>query len=66
MKILASDLDGTLIIDNKISKENIEAIHRLKESGGKFVVSTGRTLNGVKKVIESGINGFLVRYINQF
>ena len=30
MKILASDLDGTLIVNNNISKENIEAIHRLK------------------------------------
>ena len=48
MKILASDLDGTLIVNNNISKENIEAIHRLKENGGKFIISTGRTFNGVK------------------
>ena len=53
MKILASDLDGTLIVNNNISKENIEAIHRLKENSGKFVISTGRTFNGVKNIIDT-------------
>ncbi len=53
MKILASDLDGTLIVNNNISKENIEAIHRLKENGGKFIISTGRTFNGVKNIIDT-------------
>lgn len=53
MKILASDLDGTLVVNNKISKEDIEAIHKLKENGGKFVISTGRTPNGVKNLIDN-------------
>lgn len=53
MNILASDLDGTLIVDNTISDNDINAIKRLKESGGKFVISTGRTFNGVKNIIDN-------------
>lgn len=51
--LLASDLDGTLIFDNKISDENKKAIRRFKESEGVFVISTGRPFNGVEKVIEN-------------
>lgn len=53
MNILASDLDGTLIVNNTISEKDINAIKRLKESGGKFVISTGRTFNGVKNIIDN-------------
>lgn len=51
-KLLASDLDGTLIFDNKISQENKDAIRNFKEKGGVFAISTGRPFNGVEKVIE--------------
>ena len=50
--LLASDLDGTLIIDNKVSDENKEAIQKFKEEEGVFVVSTGRPFNGVEKVMK--------------
>ena len=50
--LLASDLDKTLIFDNKISEENKDAIRRFKEAGGVFAISTGRPYNGVEKVIE--------------
>lgn len=50
--LLASDLDKTLIFDNKISEENKDAIRRFKEAGGIFAISTGRPYNGVEKVIE--------------
>lgn len=50
--LLASDLDKTLIFDNKISDENKDAIRRFKEAGGIFAISTGRPYNGVEKIIE--------------
>jgi Cof subfamily protein (haloacid dehalogenase superfamily) len=50
MKYLASDLDGTLFQhDTTIRKEDIEAILSFKEKGNKFIVSTGRGLEGIKE-----------------
>ena len=44
-KILASDLDGTLLDSSGlISKENLAAIHRLAQSGVHFVPASGRSL----------------------
>ncbi len=43
-KIIACDLDGTLLDDNKkISSENYNAIQRAIEKGCKFVISSGRS-----------------------
>lgn len=50
MKILASDMDGTLIIEDKINPKDVQAINELKAKGHKFVVSTGRTLNGMGNI----------------
>lgn len=47
MKYLASDLDGTLIHNGAISKEDIDAILRLKAKGYKFIISTGRSIRGI-------------------
>ncbi len=58
--LLASDLDKTLIFDNKISEENKDAIRRFKEAGGVFAISTGRPYNGVEKVIEELIDKTLI------
>ncbi|MGL5868692.1 Cof-type HAD-IIB family hydrolase [Clostridium chrysemydis] len=45
--VLVSDMDGTLINDEKeISKENIEAIERFIANGGLFTIATGRRRNG--------------------
>lgn len=44
MKYLASDLDGTLIHNGVIRKEDVDAIVRLKDRGYKFIISTGRTI----------------------
>lgn len=52
MRFLASDLDGTLVDFNEIIQENLDGIKKLKESGNKFIISTGRSRNGVKKLLE--------------
>lgn len=47
-KIIACDLDETLLNEDKtVSKRNIEAIHKAKELGVKFVLATGRGFNTV-------------------
>ncbi|WP_297522545.1 HAD-IIB family hydrolase [uncultured Clostridium sp.] len=46
-KMLASDLDGTLILKDIIMEKDRQAIRDFRERGGIFTVSTGRPLNGV-------------------
>lgn len=54
IKIIASDMDGTLLNSNhEISKENLEAIKRAQELGVHFTISTGRDIDGVLPVIRS-------------
>ena len=49
-KILFTDLDGTLLNDQKqISEGNLAAIHMALEKGHKIVISTGRALTSAKK-----------------
>ena len=50
MKYLASDLDGTLIHNGEISKEDIDAILKLKARGYKFIISTGRSIRSIEEV----------------
>lgn len=63
-KILFSDLDGTLLNDNKIITEgNLEAIRTLIEAGHGFAFVTGRpTFSGIKIAKKYGLleNGFFV------
>ena len=50
IKLVAIDLDGTLVNDKKeLSLENIEAIKKAKENGVYVILATGRPLEGVKK-----------------
>ncbi|MDD7281208.1 HAD family hydrolase [Floccifex sp.] len=59
MKILALDLDGTTLNDqNKISKENIQAIELAKTQGVLVVVSTGRSLDMIPACLKG-----LVSYV---
>ncbi len=47
-KIVASDLDGTLLgNDQKISPENLQAIKNLRRLGVEFVPTTGRALSEI-------------------
>lgn len=52
MKILASDLDGTLRVTERIGEDDLKAIKEFRKQGNKFIISTGRTVNGIKKVFE--------------
>lgn len=58
-KLVAFDLDGTLLNDNKtIFKENIDIVHRLMEDGIEIIISTGRgykSCQSLVKMIEDDI-----------
>jgi HAD superfamily hydrolase (TIGR01484 family) len=47
---LASDYDGTLAHDSHVSEEALAAIRRLKESGRKFILVTGREMPELQSV----------------
>lgn len=48
--IILSDMDGTLLDTKKnVSEENIAAIRRFTELGGKFTVATGRTVQSFEQ-----------------
>lgn len=58
MKLLFTDLDGTLLDDAKnISDTDMAAIHAMIDAGHKFVMTTGRPLTSVKRIAEK--YGFL-------
>ena len=66
MQLLVSDYDGTLNppggpfrIHNL--QLNIDAIHRFREEGNKFMISTGRTLPGIRQEIEKHQIPFVLR-----
>ena len=60
-KILASDLDGTLLRrDMTVSQENKAAIKKLSEIGVHFVPASGRTLSEITSEVISDSN---VRYV---
>ena len=58
-KIIFSDLDGTLLTDDKqISPGNREAIRAMTEAGHSFVIATGRPFESALKISsELGLNG---------
>lgn len=45
MKIIATDFDGTLSYNGKISDEDKNAIHKFREAGNKFGIVTGRDVD---------------------
>lgn len=60
-KIVASDLDGTLLGDDqKISPENLRAIAKMRSLGVEFVPATGRALNEIPSELMESPD---VRYI---
>lgn len=54
MKILFTDLDGTLLNDEKqIPEENKKAIHETLKKGNAVVICTGRSLSSARNIIEA-------------
>ena len=45
-------MDGTLLFDQKISKENLEAIQAAQKKGVKFAIATGRAYEDVKPFLD--------------
>ena len=51
MKLVVSDLDGTLLNDDsEVSIETIEIIKKLRENGIEFAIATGRSFNSANKI----------------
>ena len=67
---LASDYDGTLAHDSHVAEETLTAITRLKESGRKFILVTGREMPELESVFPDHAmcdaivaeNGALIRF----
>jgi hypothetical protein len=47
---LASDYDGTLAQDGRVEEETLEALERLRDSGRKLILVTGRQLDELLNV----------------
>lgn len=67
-KLLASDLDETLLDSNKeVSKENIEAIRKAEDLGVKFVTASGRGIKHMKPTVDAiGQKGRENEYVISF
>ncbi|MDY6228525.1 Cof-type HAD-IIB family hydrolase [Clostridium sp.] len=53
IKLIASDMDGTLLNSNHdIDKETVDAIRKAEEAGIIFAISTGREYESVKEVLD--------------
>lgn len=53
IKLIASDMDGTLLNDDHmISEENLKAIRKAQEMGRHFTIVTGRYYGAVKSYLE--------------
>ena len=51
--LIITDVDGTLLRESKgISAENLEAIKRFTDKGGRFTVSTGRAIDVARDLLE--------------
>ncbi|KKE78948.1 Cof-type HAD-IIB family hydrolase [Oceanobacillus caeni] len=54
MKLIASDLDGTLLNEKgEISEDNLQAIKKIEGKGIQFVVATGRSYDAANKPFQS-------------
>ena len=43
-KLMAFDLDGTLLFDREIEPANVQAIHRWQQAGNIAVCATGKSI----------------------
>jgi HAD superfamily hydrolase (TIGR01484 family) len=49
---VATDYDGTLAHHGRVDAATIAALQRLKESGRKLIMVTGRELSDIKRIFE--------------
>ncbi len=62
IKVIASDMDGTLLgDDHKLAPRTIQALRRACDAGIRFMVATGRDLNGVRQELDG--TGLVCDYI---
>ena len=59
IKLLASDLDGTLVYNNEIATVDLEAVKKLKQADIKFVICTGKTYSLFKNTCKYFLRKFL-------
>lgn len=53
IKLLLADVDGTLVTEDKVLTERArQAVHRLREAGIKFAITSGRPPRGMAMLIE--------------
>ena len=63
-KLIATDMDGTLLTpDDKITARTVDVIKKAVEKGVVFTLSTGRPLQGVKKIYSAITIGLPCNYI---
>ena len=53
MRLFVTDYDGTLFVDDKIFKENINILNKLKENNIKIVIATGRSYPSIKNQVDT-------------
>ena len=60
-KLIATDLDGTLLTsDKKITDNSIEAINNIKEKDYIFVAVTARSFNSIKSICDISIFDYII------
>ena len=52
-KLMAFDLDGTLLFDRKIESANVQAIHRWQQAGNIAVCATGKSIFATKLAFDT-------------
>lgn len=64
MRLIATDLDGTLLNEeHEISEENIKSIRQAQEQGIEVIVATGRTYFDAASICKKyGLNTYLISY----
>ena len=57
IKLIASDMDGTLVSNNHdISRNNVNAIKKAQDKGVEFIITTGRSYDDAyPQVVSAGI-----------
>ena len=65
IRVICSDLDGTLLDDNKeLSVDNVAAIKRWQQRGKLFGITSGRQLDGVERALNHQITPDFIVCLN--